>query len=327
MAQTRLSLLVLPFGELEGIKAIIWFAPEVNAVKQRLKAAPKFISLSVYISTLLSMKLVFGCIRRPQKKDYVAEQPKQMFTTNTAPSGLSAPASAPKKFWLLALFLCLLTTLLPAQAFPLLREAQTASSDRQDEILFELQALDRDAYDVEAEAALSQLLATESLVNQEEYIKIAGFLGRLDLLSVVPEEDRQEKSVKRAISLAKVRAGDEERRDNLMKNLRRIEVNDEFIYAVVPLLVYTRDRTVFNYLWELVITENMNCSPADAETSGRIDCAYRIVEYLGTAIADFPVEIDEDHNLITKDYAAALTEIRRWYAAHSEDYVITINTY
>jgi hypothetical protein len=25
--QTRLSLLVLPFGELEGIKAIIWFAP------------------------------------------------------------------------------------------------------------------------------------------------------------------------------------------------------------------------------------------------------------------------------------------------------------
>ncbi|MFT6129287.1 MAG: hypothetical protein ACJATN_001009 [Neolewinella sp.] len=248
--------------------------------------------------------------------------------TSNAPFKPSfAPAFAPKKAWLLLLLLCGFGSLLSAQAGALLREAQSATSKRQTEIVRELQALDRNAYDAEAESALRQLLATEALVNQEEYIMIAGFLGRADLLAVVPEIDRREKPIKRAISLAKVRAGDEERRDNLMKNLRRIDVNDEFVYAVVPLLVYTRDRAVFKYLWELVITENMTCTPADAETEGRIDCAYRIVEYLGTAIEGFPVKIDEDHNLITKDYAAALAEIRRWYAAHTKDYVITTNTY
>lgn len=239
----------------------------------------------------------------------------------------SAPAAAPKKAWLVLLMLASFCQQLSAQAGTLLREAQTATSSRQTEIVDELQALNRDAYDAEAEMALSQLLATEALVNQEDYIMIAGFLSRADLLALVPEDDRQEASVKRAINLAKVRAGDEERRDNLLKNLRRIDVNDEFVYAVVPLLVYTRDRAVFKYLWELVITENMSCTPSDAELEGRIDCAYRIVEYLGTAIADFPVKIDEDNNLITTDYAVALAEIRRWYAAHNKDYVIITNTY
>ena len=253
---------------------------------------------------------------------------KSSALTSTAPLvPFIAPAAAPKKAWLLLMLFCGFGPLLSAQAGALLREAQSATSDRQTEIVRELQALDRDAYDAEAESALSQLLATEALVEQEAYILLAGFLGRADLLAVVPEADRREKSIKRAINLAKVRAGDEGRRDNLLKNLRRIAVNDEFVYAVVPLLVYTRDRAVFKYLWELVITENMTCTPADAELKGRIDCAYRIVEHLGTAIEDFPVKIDEDHNLITTDYAAALAEIRRWYAAHTKDYVITTNTY
>lgn len=238
-----------------------------------------------------------------------------------------APAAAPRKIVLLLLLVFGFTPFLSAQAGALLREALVASGDRQRAIAHELEALDITAYDEEAEVALGQLLATEALPEQETFIKLAGFLGRVDLLTLVPETDQEVKSVKRAINLAKVRAGDTERRDNLLKNLRRLEVNDEFVYAVVPLLVYTRDRAVFKYLWELVITENTGCSPADAEASGQIDCAYRIVEYLGTAIADFPVPIDEDYNLLTDDYAAALVEIRRWYAAHVKDYLIITNTY
>ena len=216
---------------------------------------------------------------------------------------------------------------LRAQAGALLAEVTTATSERQDEIIRKLKTLDRSAFDVEAERALGQLLAVEALRNQEDYILLAGFLQRADLLELVPEEDRSVRAVRRSINLAKVRAGNEERRDNLLKNLRRLDVNDEFVYEVVPLLVYTRDREIFRFLWELVITESKTCTPPDAEMSGRIDCAYRIVEYLGTAVAGFPVKIDEDHNLITPDYAAALAEIRRWYAAHVKDYEILTNTY
>ncbi|MEO0734940.1 MAG: hypothetical protein AAFZ52_19035, partial [Bacteroidota bacterium] len=134
-------------------------------------------------------------------------------------------------------------------------------------------------------------------------------------------------SAKRARNLALVRTGDAAKTANLLKNVRRYPVNDEFIYTVVPLLTYTRNRKVIDYLWQQALTENTACTPADAETSGRIDCAYRIVEFLAPIIPDFPVKHDDSGILLVADYSAALAEIRRWYAAHTTDYLIDRTTF
>ncbi len=183
------------------------------------------------------------------------------------------------------------------------------------------------AYDGEAKAMILKILARPQVQGFPEYLLLAGFVsGEEALASLSPEVERTS-IVNRYLGLAKIRGGNEERLTNLMKNVRQIELSDDFVYDVVPLLVYTRQREVFDYLWELIDSRNQACTTADAESTGRIDCAYRIVEYLGRAIEGFPVEVDEDHNLVTDDYAAALAEIRRWYAANRETYVINVNTY
>lgn len=242
-----------------------------------------------------------------------------------------APAAAPQNLLLTAtLLLCLFLPVFgQAQASALLSEAGTADAARQSAIAYELTKLPVSAYEPEAPDFLARLLAREELGDAATFVKLAGFMQREDLLDELSEQLRERKDVRRAANLARVRCGNTTKRDNLLKNLREIRVNDEFVYTVVPLLVYTRDRAVLDYLWELTITENKNCHPADADTgsSGRIDCAYRIVEYLGSAIDDFPVAIDDDYNLLTSDYAGALAEIRRWYAANRADYTIDTDTY
>lgn len=238
-----------------------------------------------------------------------------------------APAAAPLKSLLCTILLLLLPTLSSAQATELLREAHTASASRQSAIATELTSLRLSEFEPEAAGELSRLFAREALGNATTYVKIAGFLQREDLLDGLSEQLRERKDVRRAANLARVRCGNVAKRDNLLKNLAEIRVDDDFVYTVIPLLVYTRDRAILDYVWEITMTESRNCHPADAEMSGRIDCAYRIVEQLGVAIEKFPVGIDSDHNLITSDYAGSLAEIRRWYAANGSDYTIDTQTY
>jgi hypothetical protein len=224
------------------------------------------------------------------------------------------------------LFFLAATGLLQAQPAVLLTEALTAVPGRQAKIARELKEFPLEAFNSQTAGQLSQLLSTGLVGGKKDYILLAGFLGESGLVEGLAAQSPSSK-LKQAINLARVRTGNAAKRANLLKNIANYPVDDEFVYTVVPMLVYTRQREVIDFLWEEVITENLACGPADAETEGRIDCAARIVEYLAPIIEDFPVDHDEEGNLLTSDYAKAIAEIRRWYAVHSEDYRIITNTF
>ena len=240
----------------------------------------------------------------------------------------TAPAASPRKrTWYACLALLFFAVGLGAQPELLLVEALSANPARQVRIAGELQQYNHSDFGPAAAEHLGHLLDLERLPAREEYILLAGFLGRSDLLERLPEPARNTKSVRQSINLARVRAGNAERAANLLKNLQRLEVNDELVYDLLPSLIYTRDRGVFDWLWASAMTENRACYPADAETPGRIDCAYRLVEALGPAIENFPVAVDADAGLLTDDYPAALLSIRRWYAANADTYLIRTDTF
>lgn len=214
-----------------------------------------------------------------------------------------------------------------AQVEALANEAESASMARQAEIALKLQAYELEDFSSSSRNAVARLAERQETGGRANYVLLLGFLGDKATISRIASEEGKTKQLKRAISLAKVRMGDVDRQDNLLKNVRNYNIEDDFTYSVLPLLVYTRQRGVFDYLWQQLITENLRCTPSDAETSGRIDCAYRIAEAIAPAIVDFPVSTDEEGNLITEDYRSALQEIRRWYAAHAKDYQIVLDTY
>lgn len=216
---------------------------------------------------------------------------------------------------------------LAAQVDELVQEAENATMTRQAEIAQQLQEYELDKFSSDARNTLVRLAERPNTGGRADYVLLLGFLGETASIGRIATEKEKTDPLKRAINLARVRSGDADRRANLLKNVRQYNIEDDFTYSVVPLLVYTRQREVLDYLWQQLITENLRCSPSDAETSGRIDCAYRIAEVIAPAIIDFPVTTDEEGNLITDDYRSALQEIRRWYAAHSKDYQIVLDTY
>jgi len=216
---------------------------------------------------------------------------------------------------------------LVAQVDDLLREAESAGMARQAEIARQLRDYELEDFSSAATKAVVRLAEQSNTGGRADYVLLLGFLGEAAAIGRIAAEAEKTDPLKRAVNLARVRSGDADRRANLLKNVRRYNIEDDFTYSVLPLLVYTRQREVLDYLWQQLITENLRCSPSDAETSGRIDCAYRIAEVIAPAIIDFPVAVDEEGNLITEDYRSALQEIRRWYAAHAKDYQIHTNTY
>ncbi len=169
---------------------------------------------------------------------------------------------------------------------------------------------------------LGQALAQKQVANFPELIRIAGAVGDLELLEAVSPEARAIAGIRQEISLAKVRAGSEERTENLLKNLDGLEIDDDYVDYLLPDLIYTRSRPVFDYLWQRTVVPNNACTPLDSESSAAIDCAYRMVEALGRATEGFPVPLDFEGLLDTDDYPAALQRIRRWYSAHADTYVI-----
>lgn len=214
-----------------------------------------------------------------------------------------------------------------AQVDALTSEATTASTARQAEISLRLRDYRLDDFSSADRNAIIRLSEGKKTGGRANYVLLLGYLGETDAIGRISTEENKSDQLKRAISLAKVRTGNESRRQNLLKNVARYTVEDDFTFSVLPLLVYTRQREVLDYLWQQLITENLSCSPSDAETRGRIDCAYRIAEAIAPAIVDFPVAIDDEGNLMTEDYRSALQEIRRWYAAHAKDYQIVLDTY
>ncbi len=214
-----------------------------------------------------------------------------------------------------------------AQVDALVMEAEGATKARQAEIALKLKGFELERFPPSTRVMLARLAENPETGGRADYVLLLGFLGEISSVGRIASEQGKTDPLKRAVNLAKVRTGDTSRRDNLLKNVRNYNIEDDFTYSVLPLLVYTRQREVLDYLWQQLITENLRCSPSDAETSGRIDCAYRIAEAIAPAIVDFPVATDEEGNLVTEDYRAALQEIRRWYAAHSKDYQIVTETY
>lgn len=115
-----------------------------------------------------------------------------------------------------------------------------------------------------------------------------------------------------AIRLALARIGDEAAIDYILNKLSTAPVNDALVYDIVPGLVYTRQPAIFNYLKDLIMSEEANCQSADPDASQNILCGYRVMEQLAPALEDFPVAVDAYGELVTDDYEQSLQEVRAW---------------
>lgn len=129
-----------------------------------------------------------------------------------------------------------------------------------------------------------------------------------------------------AALIALSRMGDQNAIQEILRRVRKVGVNDQVVYDVFPDLIYTRQPEVFEYLIEILSSEEKNCKPADAETEGEIVCGYRVMELLAPVVKGFPLKVDDSGDVITKDYKAALETTRNWFKKN-KTYKILTDTY
>jgi hypothetical protein len=221
----------------------------------------------------------------------------------------------------------LLAGTVTAQPTALLTRADGASGVAMYRLIGELQNFTPTDFSAADRLRLTTLLIAEEVPHRDRLFLLAGYLGMADALRAVPPELRRTERLQRSYVLALVRAGDPERRQQLLRSLPTLPYDDTFVYQVLPLLIYTHDRAVYDFLIGRLLRDNRGCRSADLHASDRVDCGYRLLEALAPVLADFPWRVGPGGDLDVADYPAALREARAWLRAHRQDYRIVRDRY
>ncbi|MCX2744390.1 hypothetical protein OO013_10960 [Mangrovivirga sp. M17] len=112
--------------------------------------------------------------------------------------------------------------------------------------------------------------------------------------------------------VALTRMGNQRAEARLMEAVRKMEVNSDFIYDVVPDLAYTNNEVVYNFLFEIITDQSILCASPNPNVSEKIPCGYGIAEQIAPRIVNFPVAVDASGMFLADDYQAAMDAIIDW---------------
>jgi hypothetical protein len=153
------------------------------------------------------------------------------------------------------------------------------------------------------------------------FIKLAGYLGIEDarpILRAMPASGGLDETEVWAVQLALARMGDERAAMLCADVGRRKTLNNQYINALLPDLVYTHHKKVYDVLVIHVNSDENGCSSPNPNYSGKIPCAYRIIESLCGQIKGYPLQVNAGGDLVTDDYPKALKLVREWLSKNND---------
>lgn len=164
----------------------------------------------------------------------------------------------------------------------------------------------------------------------DEYVKLCGYILTEKALPYFEHILQGTLSLNRkekwAIRLAMARAGDEEQTNYILQNISQLEPSDEVIYHLLPDLIYTRQRQIFERVIEWLNDDRQLCTSSNPDREDKLVCGYRIMEMLAPAIKNYPYAIDATGELVADDYDKALYDIRQWFKKNP-NYIIDNSQY
>lgn len=180
-----------------------------------------------------------------------------------------------------------------------------------------------EAFTPEAVRLLGEALTRREVAYFPDLIRVAGAVGDAGTLAGVPEEALADELTRQEVMYARVRQGDEALARELVARIRRVPLDDRYVTRLLPDLIYTRARPVFDHLYGLMMRPTPTCRSPNPNVDRHIDCGYALAAGLGHGTAAFPVVVDPDEWVLeVDDYPAALALVREWYGAHADTYVI-----
>ena len=162
----------------------------------------------------------------------------------------------------------------------------------------------------------------------EQYVRLVGYMPNEATIELFKQVQLQGTDGWESFNLnvALARRGDEQATTAVLNKIQNAQINDAFVYDIVPVLVYSRSKAIFNFLKELIFSDEAKCSSANPDSNANILCGYRIMEYIAPALENFPLPIDEYGELEVDDYETALVRLREWLI-QNPDYQLVNDNY
>jgi hypothetical protein len=223
------------------------------------------------------------------------------------------------------------------QSLDVMQKSATAPAAKQQILALQLQGIEDESPDIVGLSIQNLSLVPPSLLNASQKTSLIqtldrqvtkkevliGMIGTLKDESAVPslrqlsQPDNSAK-VRWAAYLALARLGDQTAINLVNNKARGIEVDDNMVYEIAPSIIYTHQKQLYDYLVELLYSNEKNCESANPDQTNSINCAYRILELLAPQIVDFPIVTSASGDLQTGSYQEALVTAREWFTAHRD---------
>jgi hypothetical protein len=110
---------------------------------------------------------------------------------------------------------------------------------------------------------IDSALIKDNTPHRNKFYLLAGWLNRKAALQAVPYEYRRNLRDQNDYDMAMIRLGDQSRIKRLNKLLASVQVDDNFVYTLLPKLIYTRRPEVIDFIFDQVLLDRKNCSVAD----------------------------------------------------------------
>lgn len=193
-----------------------------------------------------------------------------------------------------------------------------------------LSTFNKNDFDKNAIDSISVLLDEET-AHYDKLLKIVGFLDLKEKTGLIRNmlannRIRSEKN-RWAGHLALARLGEQDEINYILNKVEKLQLSDNVVYNVFPDIIYTRQKSLFEYIIDVLQSNEENCFSANPESTEKIICGYRVMEYLAPVIENYPIEIDKWGDIIAEDYPEALQLVRKWFLEINNNYKIKSDTF
>ena len=188
-----------------------------------------------------------------------------------------------------------------------------------------LQQFNKDDFNSKSQDSIAAIINRgngflESLILISGYLQLSNLSA--DLHAVLSNKNQNDKT-KWAAHLALARLDDSQEINYCINLLKNRLLNDAVVYNMIPGLIYTHQKAIYDYLITILNSNEKNCLSPNPDNGQQIICGYRMMEFLAPVIVGFPLQtIDGVNQIKTDNYDQALKTARSWFVEHKDNYII-----
>ena len=158
----------------------------------------------------------------------------------------------------------------------------------------------------------------EPKVNHTSLVKLIGFLDLFDVQGKLNDMLKSETDLETrwALRIALCRMNNPESTSYVLRKIKALPVDDDFLNRQLPDLIYTRNKEVFKFFEAIIFSDAADCSSPNPRIRKNIPCAHDVINAIAPLINGFPIKVDSDGEPIMTDGAKNLEVARAWLRAN-----------